>query len=189
MTREEWLNMASQRIAARLAELQLAMPVRYRVTCGWPSKKAISRKSARIGEAWPRGASSDDTAEIFISPVLDDALEVLATLAHELCHVADENKSGHRKPFQKLAAGIGLTGPWTSSVPGPEFERWSSPVITDLGPYPHAAINPSLPMKKQGTRLHKVVCHQCGYTVRVTQKWIDVGFPTCPCGGDMEQEA
>jgi ssDNA-binding Zn-finger/Zn-ribbon topoisomerase 1 len=42
---------------------------------------------------------------------------------------------------------------------------------------------------KAGTRLLKAECPECGYTVRVTQKWIDVGMPTCPCGQKMEGAA
>jgi len=28
----------------------------------------------------------------------------------------------------------------------------------------------------------KLECGECGYTVRTTRKWIDVGMPVCPCG-------
>ncbi len=40
--------------------------------------------------------------------------------------------------------------------------------------------------KKAGTRMLKVECPDCGYTVRTTAKWIEVGLPTCPCGCEME---
>jgi len=40
---------------------------------------------------------------------------------------------------------------------------------------------------KQSTRLRKVECTDCGYTVRVTQKWLDVGKPHCPQHGPMEE--
>lgn len=38
---------------------------------------------------------------------------------------------------------------------------------------------------KQTTRLVKAACGECGYTVRVTQKWLDVGPPHCPVHGAM----
>jgi hypothetical protein len=51
-----------------------------------------------------------------------------------------------------------------------------------LGTYPHAALDPSEGIKKQSTRLLKVECEACGYTVRVTRKWLDeAGSPLCPC--------
>lgn len=39
---------------------------------------------------------------------------------------------------------------------------------------------------KQTTRLKKVSCNRCGYNVRVTQKWLEVGLPHCPNHGPME---
>lgn len=41
---------------------------------------------------------------------------------------------------------------------------------------------------KQSTRLKKCECGECGYTVRVTQKWLDVGAPHCPEHGEMTAE-
>lgn len=40
--------------------------------------------------------------------------------------------------------------------------------------------------KKQTTRLKKAECSQCGYTVRVTQRWLEVGPPHCPQHGAMD---
>jgi hypothetical protein len=39
---------------------------------------------------------------------------------------------------------------------------------------------------KPGSRLLKCECPACGYTIRTTQKWLDIGTPTCPCGDEME---
>jgi hypothetical protein len=41
---------------------------------------------------------------------------------------------------------------------------------------------------KQTTRLLKVECGDCGYTARVTQKWLDIGSPHCPTHGAMKLE-
>jgi hypothetical protein len=35
------------------------------------------------------------------------------------------------------------------------------------------------------SRLKKVICPDCGYTIRTTAKWIKVGLPTCCCGALM----
>lgn len=32
----------------------------------------------------------------------------------------------------------------------------------------------------QATKLLKVACAKCGYTVRVTERWLKHGFPICP---------
>ncbi len=41
--------------------------------------------------------------------------------------------------------------------------------------------------EKQSTRLKKVYCRHCGYTARVTQKWLDLGVPACPTRGCKQQ--
>jgi hypothetical protein len=60
--------------------------------------------------------------------------------------------------------------------------------VAQTGPYPHAQLTAAdRPTKKDGTRLIKVSCQECGYTVRVTRKWLEVGFPLCPCGEVMAE--
>jgi len=58
-------------------------------------------------------------------------------------------------------------------------------MVKFIGEYPHGAISYSN-RRKQTTRMIKVVCPACDYTVRVSQKWIEVGLPTCACGEEME---
>jgi hypothetical protein len=44
-----------------------------------------------------------------------------------------------------------------------------------------------VPVVPQSTRLLKVYCETCGYTARITKRWIDkAGTPDCPAGhGNM----
>jgi len=35
------------------------------------------------------------------------------------------------------------------------------------------------------TRLRKVACPDCGYTVRMARSWMELGLPVCPCGAEM----
>jgi hypothetical protein len=48
-----------------------------------------------------------------------------------------------------------------------------------------------VPVIPQATRLLKVFCAACGYTARVTQRWLTkAGTPLCPCGhGAMDVAA
>lgn len=39
------------------------------------------------------------------------------------------------------------------------------------------------------TRLRKVSCPDCGYTVRKARGWMDVGLPVCPCGQAMRPDS
>ena len=43
-------------------------------------------------------------------------------------------------------------------------------LVSELGPYPHAALTPGDNERKQSTRLLKVMCAECDYTVRVTTR-------------------
>ena len=47
---------------------------------------------------------------MFVSPYLADAIEVAAVLVHELIHVFDNCRNGHKGPFRKIAKKIGLEG-------------------------------------------------------------------------------
>ena len=70
-------------------------------------------------------------------------------------------------------------------MPGDAFKARIEPVLRSVGEFPHAALNfeglRSGP-KPQVGRLLKAQCGACGYTVRVTRRWLDVGgAPLCPC--------
>lgn len=51
---------------------------------------------------------------------------------------------------------------------------------------PRIGGRPSTAKPKQSTRLKKAECSQCGYTVRVTARWLEVGPPHCPKHGAMD---
>lgn len=161
----------------------------YRVTCGFPSKGGeMGRKTRVRGQCWAAIASEDRHAEIFVSPVEDDAATIAAILAHEMIHAALP-QAGHKGPFQSAARAIGHKAPFTSSEPTPEFMAWAGPLIDAAGPYPHKRLNAFAAVgarKKQKARLLKAECEACGYTVRVTRTWVvQAGPPHCPVDGPM----
>ncbi len=159
---------------------------RCRVSCDWPHKAAVARTARRVGECWyPEHSTDHASHNLFISPVLQNPVEVLETLAHELIHVAAGPNVGHKGAFVRIAKSIGFKAPWTSTPATPALIERLNGLLVNLGPYPHAAIDKSR-RKKQGTRLLKVVCGDCGYTIRTTRQWIDTGLPTCACGSEME---
>ena len=175
-TREEWLMAAAKLVNSRY---ECEYP-KFRASCGPTPGKSI-------GSAWRPEASGDKTAEIFISPKLDDPIEVIATLMHELVHVVVGNDAGHRGPFKELALKIGLEGRMTATTASEELKGFIEAVVSELGAYPHAQLT-KLQKDKQTTRMIKCMC-ECGFTCRTTRKWLDtVGAPTCACGGDMKVE-
>jgi hypothetical protein len=177
-TREQYLNAFLDEIRPVFAAEGYPLPEKIRVTCGFPSQNARSALK-RIGEHWHADASADGTHEIMISPVLDDVWDVTGTLVHELCHAALPLGTGHKGDFPKLAKKLHLEGKPTSTTVGVAFKSTFGALVESLGDYPHARLNVSS-KKTQGTRMLKACCAECGYTIRLTQKWADVGLPSCP---------
>lgn len=187
-TRESWLLAAIDRLA-RSTFPTFKQP-KWRVTCGWP--KGVRGGKHAVGQCWDRASSNDSTYEIFISPELDNHIEILHTLAHEMVHAIVGCDKGHKGEFVELCKKIGLVKPWTATTASPELAKTLAIYAYQLGPYPHARLNDI--RKRQTTRLLKATCpnpdceimlsNESGkpYTVRITQQWADAGMPSCPCG-------
>ena len=187
--RESWLEAAIVAMTPLFKQSGYKVP-KVRVACGWPVRGGLANKKRVLGECWSKDASADKSAaQIFISPNLHETcadMGVLATLIHEVVHAVVGHKEGHNKVFGKCARAVGLEGKLTSTNAGPQliesFKEWSR----NLGQYPHSRLDGmKAPGKKQGTRLLKCECAECGYTVRVTQKWLDIGNPICPMHGEL----
>lgn len=186
-TREDWLNEAATILADMvLSSADLHIEGTWRVACGWPSRAALSSTRRTVGQCWPTEASSDGTHEMFISPSVAEPVKVLEILTHEMIHAAIGCDKKHGPAFKRAAKAVGLAGKPTATFAeeGSPLHATLAAQATRLGPYPHAVLDKTM-MPKQGTRLLKVECPECGYTVRITRKWLDVGLPTCPCGTEM----
>jgi hypothetical protein len=180
MNREAWLHLMVEQLAPLFGDAGFILPAHIAVSVGFPSRGALSTKRQRIGECWyPNSSADGKTSTIFISPVLTEGVRVADVLVHELCHAVLPVDTKHKAPFAKLALQMGLVGKPTATTAGAELVERLNTLIISVGPYPHAPLTPSLVTKPQTTRLVKVAC-QCGYTVRVTRKWLDCGAPICP---------
>lgn len=84
--------------------------------------------------------------EIFITPLLDNAEEVLGIIFHEIVHAVDDCKSGHGKAFKTIATKIGLTGKMIHAHRGEELSKQVKLMASELGDYPHKRLitKPSL---------------------------------------------
>lgn len=186
--REEWLNRALLHIRRHFVQAGYEVPDNIRVTCGWPSQKALGTRSRRIGECWSHRCSGDKTYEIIVSLYLSDAVQVIGVLIHEVVHATVGVEQGHNAVFGRCARAVGLTGKLTATTETPELrttiEQW---VKDDLGTYPHAKLDGARGHKKQSTRLLKMVCDDCECIIRTTQTWIDEYGTAwdCPCGGRL----
>lgn len=182
VTREQWLNLALAAIRERMAATcELALPADVRVSVGFPGGGSARK---RIGECWPRARSASAVNEIFISPVLVDTGKLLEVLVHEAIHAADDCASGHKGAFKRAALAMGLVGKMPATTAGEALAAWITATVASLPAIDYGAL--SLAGRKvQSTRLIKLECHDCGYTLRTTQKWLDTGLPTCACGGEF----
>lgn len=166
--RETWLQAGVAGLEKIFTDAGYTLPA-VKVSCSWPGGGSARK---RIGECWSRSASAAKINEIFISPTVSEPVAALDILAHELCHAVDDCASGHRKPFAKIAKAIGLEGKMTATVAGPLLLPKLQAIAVKLGDYPHATLSLA-GRKKQGTRMIKVECSDCGGVFRTTQKWLD----------------
>lgn len=185
MNREQYLHALTGRLRTDFQLAGLTLPDTLHLSVGFPSKSALSRKRKRIGECWHAKQSKDGCHQIFISPLLiaDDMAHVLV---HELLHAALPPDVGHGKAFKQAMKPLGLTGKATATVPSDALTARLRDIMDALGPYPHPVLSADGAMNcKQGTRLLKVECGECGYVARVTAKWIEsAGAPICPCNDE-----
>ena len=141
---------------------------RYRVACGFPIGYRGSRTGkVTLGQAFDPSISADGTFEVFINPILDNPVEVINVLAHEKGHVWAGIQCGHRGEFARICRAIGLVGPMTATTPSDALRVKFQSIADQLGSYPHAKVDPNA-RRKQGTRLLKLQCSDCGWTVRLS---------------------
>lgn len=185
-TREEWLNSATLLMHDDFKSIGKTVPKLIKVSCGFPSRNPLGASKRSIGECWSDKASNGKFHEIFISPLLEERVEVLAVLIHEITHAVVGIEHKHRKPFGDVARALGLEGKLTATVAGEALTCRLGGLAKELGPYPHARLNGMTNGKpKDVCRLLKASCPECGYVIRVTRKWLDVGLPTCFCGTEF----
>lgn len=111
-TREDWLVAASNLVRPFFLDNGIVLPNSFRMACGWPlgRRRGGQGRSHAIGQCWARKASSDGCSEIFVSPELDDAIEVAEVLVHELIHAADDCRNGQRGPFERWPLPLAFAG-------------------------------------------------------------------------------
>jgi len=184
ITREQWLIRLGRELERLFKRVGAPALPAYRVTCGWPSRKALTRRNKVIGQCFDKSCSKDKTTELIVSMYIDNETDAAQILAHEMVHASVGTKAGHGKAFRDVAIAIGLTGKMTATVAGPEFIKWIKPVLKRIGKYPHATVDAAAATKKQGTRMIKVACPvHPEFSVRMTRTWLDADFfgpPLCP---------
>lgn len=184
ITREQWLHAAADALRPLFDNIENArLPKHFDISVGFPGGGSARR---RIGECWSKSASAAGRHQVFISPVLGEPEQVLSTLLHEMIHVADDNKSGHKGEFRRIAKALGFEAPMTSTPAGDELKATLKAIAktlkTEHGAYPHKAL--TIGASKGIKNWHKVYCSDCGWYCRMNSKHFDegLGAPKCPYG-------
>lgn len=192
MNREEWLQAAVGKLRPIFLGHGYTIP-ELRVSVGWPSTGGLAKKKRTIGQCWFGSTAADGKPQLFISPLLDADVKsaggVLATLVHEVVHVAAGKDAKHGPKFVKVMKKLGLEGKPTATTAGEDLIVRFETILTELGPFDHSPITPVKENKPQTTRMRKCTCDSCGFLVRLTQKWLDVGSPICPVAGHGSMKA
>jgi hypothetical protein len=205
MTREDWLIKAVDAFGPMFKLNKLEIPP-VKVSCGFPSKGALSKTRRSLGECWHSTCTMDGTKHIFVTPILGDAEKVLAVLTHELIHAALPDGEKHGPKFKAAMKAIGLEGKPSATVPTRELLDKLEAMAEELGDYPNPALKPEeqKERKPQAKKSFKMFCeHKRGcdkkcqildkavgtdYSISVTRKALKQGFPLCPCGHEMVME-
>lgn len=191
--REHWLTIAADLINERitapagLGASSTGDPLigAIRLSVGPPS---LARGRGR-GKTFEPSMSADGTTEIFISSFLQEPVEVLTNLTHEMVHASVGLKHGHNEIFGAAAAKVGFI----NDVKVPEASSHLSGelalIAQELGPYPHAKLSEAVPVNVQTTRLLKCICindscpfksvHGKPYNLRITWSVASEGTPKC----------
>lgn len=175
-TREGWLQNAVEQLRPLFLSKGHVIPVGVMVSCGFPS---TGLRSHHIGQCWSSKTSADARNQIFISPTLQDPVEVLDTLVHELVHAVDDCKHKHGKEFKKIALSLGMVGPMRSAGAGPKLKEQLINMAPGLGVYPHGKLQMSH-RKVTAKARPKAKCEKCGYQVPMFRKFLSYGPPICP---------
>jgi hypothetical protein len=209
--REAWLEAAIEALRPRFVEVGYPLPDVIHISIGFAyGAKAESRFV--LGQTWRSDMSDDGANHIFMAPFEGDPVSMLATLVHELIHVALDCEDGHRGRFAEVATRLGFVGKLTTVNPNEILAAEMMTLAGALGPMPHAKLSVDGPVakrrgtpdgpqadddrpandpthtgpKKQVNRQLKMVAPDCGYVIRTARKWVvEVGAPKCPHGVDM----
>ncbi len=189
--REEWLEWAVNLLRPHFKKCNYELPDKVYVSCGFPATGGLRENKRVMGECWDNTCTSDGVHQIFINPLSNKDLEVLAILVHELGHTLFDHTVQHKKPFAKFFKEIGMEGKCTGITPGIELEEHLKSLAAVLGPYPHPKITPlEVERKTQTTRMLRITCpanedHSIDILARMSKKTLELGTPNCFCGKEF----
>ena len=174
-TREAWLLHAIELLKPLFGAKGYTVPP-CQVSCGFTSTGV---RSGHIGQCWSKNSAANGVNQVFVSPTLASAFDVLDTLVHELVHAVDDCQHKHGKEFKKMATKLGMVGPMRSAAAGPLLKEKLQELLKVLGPYPNGHLKVHM-IKHSKTNRPRAKCEKCGYQVPMLKKFLSYGPPICP---------
>lgn len=146
--RTAYLRKAARQLEKLFEEAGYSLP-RYRVHCtdlgcesdgqqpsaGFIPEKPSLETGTVVGSCH-RQQNPKIASVIEVSVRLNDPIEALAVLVHELCHLVTSFDDGHGPEFQSAMAKLGLTGNPTATVPTRQLRKKLARIAIGLGQYP-----------------------------------------------------
>ena len=182
INRETWLNIGAKELKKLFKKNGYILILKdVRITCSYPTSGAQSGKRGKqtIGQCL---YNYNTNSEILISPEIDDSVEVLQVLTHELIHSYLGIGFGHGREFGKVARALSLEGKLTATVAGKLFTQDAKKIIKKIGKYPHEKFSKDVG-KKQKPRLIKASCDSgfggCDSTWYASRKQWSNGLGQC----------
>jgi len=181
LSTQEWINLIVNWTIATLASHGVSNPtLQLVVSPGFCS--GGSRRTKTLGQCYnPQSASDKKTNHIFLNPRMDNSITIIGVIIHEVIHAVIGIDKKHGREFKEAMSICNLTGKPTATMLDEHGVEWANKVIEKYGAYPRPSFTGE-GIKKQKTNLIKACCPKCGYTIRVTQKWINYSHPICPTG-------
>mgnify|MGYP003147720132 CR=1 FL=1 len=166
INRETWLEDAKSEIKTRFKSSGHPFKAKdlkgIKVTTSFPISSKVTKGNGATAPIGQCCYDYNSNTEILISPLLggktiDESVQVLQVLTHELVHAYLGAGFGHGAKFKKIATAVGLVGKMTATVAGEDFTKWAKEIIKKIGKFPHEKFDIS-GKKKQTTRMVKVIC-------------------------------
>ena len=189
MNREQWLTEAKNLLARKYFNRSGRRLPKVAISLGF-----VRGPSKAIGQCWDSSCTPNQTYQIFICPTLDDPVQLLGVLLHELIHACVGLKEKHGGRFKKLALQFGLAGKMTATFveEGSQLERELKGILETLGEFPHDPITKGERKKKfkkpRERRLTFFSPENEGYEVKIKESILKQGVPVDPWGNEMKEK-
>lgn len=139
--REGWLHRATDELRPMFEQVGAKLPDVIHLSVGFGGSGAGKYERYVEGVTWHTSRDACGHNHVFISPTLGDTAHVLEVLVHELCHVADDNMSGHEGQFAEFMTRLGMTGRMTTAQADIPFMAELMTIAAALGEYPHGQLD------------------------------------------------